>query len=178
MSISENLSLDEQFEFTNSTADFSRLVLLDQVWTNYLEQAETPIPDKDISELEKIVENMIPLLENSRNQAEYLIGIVRNHSEELAEEFERQIQDAELSENAKSILLDTVERHGGIIEFSEQSLYIIMENSYSEIEMLKSKISIIKNGEFSSGDLSNKFICGIAGSIIRPRNFYTTSGKS
>ena len=166
MSIAGRLSLIEQFEVTRAAANFTHLALLDQVWTNYLERTEPPISDNDISELEDIVKNMTQLLEESENRAEHLVRIVRHHSEELAEEFEQQIQEAELGTNTKSILLNTVKRHGGIVEFSERSLSIIMENSYSEIETLESKISTIKNGEFTLGDLSKTFICGLAGSIL------------
>lgn len=166
MSIAENLSLTHQFEIVNAGTNFNRLFSLDQIWTNYLEQAEPPIPERDISELETIVENMIQLLEESRRGAEYLTVLTNDYRDELAGEFEKSIQEAELGEEAKSILLRTVERHGGIVEFSEQSIRGIMSDSHSEIEMLQSKISKIKNGEFSSGDLSKKFICNIVGGMI------------
>ena len=166
MPIAENLSLTNQFEIVNAATNFNRLISLDQVWTNYLEQAEPPLPEKDISELETIVENMIQLLEESRRGAEYLTVITYNFQDELAEEFQKSFQEAELGEEAKSILLKTIERHGGIVEFSEQSIQGIMRNSDSEIEMLQAKISKIKNGEFIPGDLSRKFICDLVGGII------------
>ena len=166
MALVENLSLAERFETVNAIAHFNRLLSIDQVWTNYLEQAEPPIPEKDISILEEVVENMIRLLEESRRGAEYLTILTYDYRNDLAEEFEKLIQEAELSQDAKSVLLETVERNEGIVEFSERSIRGIMKNSHSEIEMLQAKISKIKNGEFTPGDLSKKFICNIAGGII------------
>jgi hypothetical protein len=110
---------------------------------------------------------MIFLLQQCRNTAESVAEIFRNYRENIVQEFDILTQNYRLTEEDRERLISTVKRHGGILGFAEGGIYGIIQNADSEIEQLQSKIRIIRNGEFSTGDLSKEFICNIvAGTLV------------
>jgi hypothetical protein len=160
------LTLAEEFESVKASTQFEQLSALDRVWTGYLTQAQPPIPENDVQALDSLIKTMSHLLEEARERAYSLREIVNNHTEELSNEYQRIIEQGNLSERESTLLRETVERHGGIVEFANRGTIGIMENSRSEIDALEAKMQKIREGGFTAGDLSTQFLCNLTAGII------------
>lgn len=160
------LNLEEQFGATDAMTQVARLGALDQVWTDYLERAERPIPQRDLQTLERLTDEMDRLLQEAPDRAGYLDYLVAHHAEELEEEYSRILESDELTESEKERLQTTVERRGDIVEYARSGANVVLNESSTEREALAAKMNTIRSGDFAPGDLSAGFICGLAAGCI------------
>lgn len=160
------LNLEEQFWATSAMTQFVRLGALDQVWTDYLERAERPIPERDLQILERLTDEMDQLLQEAPDRAGYLDYLVTEHAEELEEEYGRVLESDELTESEKERLRATVERRGGIVEYGRSGANAILNEATAESEVLAAKMNTIRSGGFAPGDLSTQFVCNLATGCI------------
>lgn len=160
------LNLEEQFGATDAMTQFARLAALDQVWTDYLERAERPIPQRDLQILERLTDDMDQLLREAPDHAGYLDHLAAKHPEELEEEYGRVLESDELTESQKERLRATVERRDGIVEYARSGANAVLNEAPAEREALAAKMNTIRSGGFAPGDLSAKFLCDLASVCI------------
>lgn len=161
-----SLNLEEQFGATDAMTQFARLAALDQVWTDYLERAERPIPQRDLQILERLTDEMDRLLQEAPDRAGYLEYLVREHTEELEEEYGRVLKSDKLTESEKERLRATVERRDDIVKYARSGANVVLNEAPAEREALAAKMNTIRSGDFAPGDLSAGFICGLAATCI------------
>ena len=137
------LNLEEQFGATDAMTQFARLAALDQVWTDYLERAEQPIPERDLQVLERLTDEMDRLLQEAPDRAGYLDYLAAHHAEELEEEYGRVLESDELTESEKERLQATVERRGDIVEYARSGANVVLNEAPAEREVLAAKMNTI-----------------------------------
>ena len=109
---------------------------------------------------------MAKLLEEAPDRARYLGNVMFRHPEELDDEYRRVFESDLLSEHDKYGLNETVQRRGGIVEYSMSSMDVILSEAFVEARRLRVKMDTIQGGEFAAGDLSWGFIRALAGGCI------------
>jgi hypothetical protein len=160
------LTLGDQFGVSETISLFQRLIYLDQIWTAYLDNAEPPIPERDIQILRGLSSTMISLLKEAPDRAGYLTRITENNFGELEYTCARIIESDEITERQREALTNAIERHEGILGFAKHGGSIVRENTHNEIESLEAKMNAIENDGFSTGDLSSLFLCGVAANLV------------
>lgn len=166
------LSFEEQFGAVNAANQFERLVHLDQLWTNYLQDVKE-IHERDIILLTRLTDEMSNLLRAAPDRAGYLEHVVADNQGYFERYYEQINQWEILSNSGRERLGQLVRRHGGVVEYCRNGLRFIGERSNGELEQLTAKMERIRGGGFTPGDLSPQFICNlacgcIAGGIAAP----------
>jgi hypothetical protein len=168
------LSLEEQYRVADIVTLSARLYALDRVRTEYLQRAEQPIPERDVTVLSELTDAMGGLLQEAPKHAIHLRRVIVEHSGELRETYERVVWREDQREAQEDLFVgdqrerfqDIVARHGGISEYGVTNVQGVMERAHIERGMLEAEMNTIRRGGFAAGDLGEEFLCNIAAMCI------------
>ena len=153
LTIMKTFTLDEQLKITSLTKDILNLIDLDGTWTAFLKdkqsipKMEIPVLENCVTQMDKAlkqIEKIIPLLElNSVNNDDWdlLVGDISKHTD-LKPDVKLKVQ----KKIKKLIATGLDEKH-------------VIELISKEGPQLADKMSTIKSGGFSPGDLSKRGKC-------------------
>ena len=160
------LDLDEAFWTTTAVTQFTRMFILDRLWTCYLAEARPPISEGDVSALGRITDEMRTLLEQVPDRAGYLDHLIITHTDEVVAAYPNLLEQEVPNEGDRGLLREKIERGDGIIAYSRTHLNALAGMAYEERATLTAKMETIRQGGFTPGDLSPSFLCDVAAGCI------------
>jgi hypothetical protein len=153
-------SLAEQHTLARYRSSFEKLLLLDDIWTGFLQGGRQLLEDEK-AQLKPLVDEMRDLLSRCPEMAEFTLKMIRERVE-FEEAAARMIST--LTVFGKYEVLRTIEEAGGIASKVHSGLSDVVKYSADESEILTKKIRAILDGNFTRGDLTRS--CAFKAAII------------
>jgi hypothetical protein len=159
-------NLEIRFKAIETALTYQCLLEQDAIWTSYLEKTKE-VAREDVEILNSLVDSMDKYLRRSVKAAEWLQEAVTDNPQELEQLYNLAlIWGGYLTEGQKKKLSEKVDRHGGIVKLAITAMQGIIQKAPEERELLSAKMQLIKNGEFTQGDLRPETICNIGAGIL------------
>lgn len=160
----DGLALRDQFNVAKLLGDIQQLIVLDNVWTNYLNTVDT-ISSDDAEVLDEHVREMRTILERLEEFVPKALEPIANYS--VSEFTEGLISDLSPYMEIKGKALDLIRKIEKIETVGD--IRTVTEGKFlAEIDNLDKKMNNIWEGKFVKGDMSKNGYCyaGIAATFI------------
>jgi len=161
-----NLAIPERFHVMKTVANGLELLLLDRIWTGHLSTAKT-IPKQQQDELGQVVDRMSSLLDGLHDDLPTAASEVcrdeRLFSDVLMEGI---VSLSQRCSACATRLQMTLNRGGSQAAAARSHLEQWAASTEQEKQALKEKMSVIRAGKFTTGDISGSCALGIALGIL------------
>lgn len=159
----------EAQQVIDGTAEISRLLQLDEVWTAAVVRGLQSDGSRDrddlANQLQKMHDDMRHTLRRSRRLAARISDIATRHFAEAQDTLDGLLWDDSLVPNDREALRWWTARHGGLSGMVDQ-VATLPQMADQEISGLARQLEIVMSGEPASGDLSKSFRCGSAQGLL------------
>lgn len=153
------LSTSEEFRLAEATSIFFRLIALDQAWTAVGRRRE--LDADDVTTLSSVVDQMRQLVYDAVGAA-YDVVTLAGKAQPPAE-----LQDpALLGPVVGEVFQTLLNRDGGVIGIAQQGYDALSSTSGYDIAELGRQMDVLQAGGHIEGDLSRRFMCGLAKSLM------------
>jgi hypothetical protein len=158
------LSLSDRYRATQALGALQRLLLLDDIWTQYLKDT-TSVPRNDKHVLQSLTDEMRALLTNSTKEAEWLQSLLARHPQWFERAWADALSQAPLPERMRYEVQARLAQRGGFVAVAQASAKGLLDRAAVESWEIATKMQKISSGSYSSGDLSREGGCFLLGAV-------------
>jgi len=158
------LTLDDQYQAAKMLGEAKLLLHLDEVWTQFLENAES-VSEDEIYELQGMTERMVYLLTRMSENTSWAKTQVKRNSKSLEVAWKTTLDRLPIKASERDTLQQKIAKQGGFLKFADTSLSACKRLSNKEVQMLRRKTRNVSSGQWTKGDLSAKGRCALLGAI-------------
>jgi hypothetical protein len=155
-----NLTLSEKYRANQALATFQHLNLLDDVWTQYLDEARD-ISGEDVEILSSLTDRMQGLLNSSISAAEWLRNFIAEKEQDLNESLSNALEQYPLTNDARHEIQARFDERGGFAAMALAGTETVMREADEAREEIAAKMRTIKDGDFAPGDLPKGVKCAL-----------------
>lgn len=158
-------ALPDRYRVVAAVADYQRLMLLDDIWTDHLSGSVAP---GDVGTLQPLTAEMDGLLARLQQEFDWLLQEI---AKQPASDVEASLTTAlsqltAVSEEQKQAVHGHIQAQGGFLAAGQKAGQRFKEHGPAERQRLKDKIAKIGRGEHVPGDLWSYTKCGLSAIAI------------
>jgi hypothetical protein len=156
------INLDEQLLLADAVAEFERVKILDNAWTQLLEGLDNgSLSQSRIAEVEQLVARLDQSVETCATHAAQLQELFATRSEQVEQALSLMMHDCRLDSTTKKYWMESAERAGGFAPLAVNVMRHLVESTPAARTELAEKLQQIKRGEYAAGDLPPAWGCAV-----------------